>query len=120
MAKQKKRRHMRFRRKGRRGRDTRIPLLPTIGIGYALYNVLGHHFPDLQAGKIDMYLKGVATDAVASFAGYDINSGQWNWTWLKGGLIPVAAGVLTSKLMTMLGVNRYMRRVPLIGRRVKL
>lgn len=56
-------------------------------------------------------------EASRILTGYDPNTGEWNWRWLKVGLLPIALGALVHRFVGgKLGVNRALASagIPLI------
>jgi len=56
-----------------------------------------------------------------TFTGYDVNTGQFDPMYaLKKGYAPIIVGGLGSKAMTKIGINRELRKVPIVGKYIKL
>ncbi len=106
------------RKKGRGKRDNRLPLLPIIGLAQNLVRptpsgrTLIDDIKNMDVGAI-MY------DGRELFLGID-NVGQFHADWVVNAYVPVILGALGSKVMTAVGVNKAMRKIPLVGSRIKL
>jgi hypothetical protein len=122
MAKTKRKGRGRWFKKRRGHKDNRIPILPTLGIINYGVNVLsaGGKRAVLEKGDIEGYMKWVFKDALMYGTGYDLTTGRWNWSSMMSGTIPILLGAVGSKVMTAIGVNRYMKKIPMIGKRIKL
>jgi hypothetical protein len=70
---------------------------------------------DITSGNFS----NVLYDMREVFLGIDAN-GQFHFDWVASAYVPVVVGFLGSKIMTTIGVNKAMKRVPLIGKRIKL
>jgi len=46
------------------------------------------------------------------YTGYDIQTKQWNLEGLKMGVLPLVVGAAISKGASMLGLNRYFKKLP--------
>ena len=64
--------------------------------------------------------KSYLNELAVNFTGYDAASGSWNINRAIETYVPIVVGAMGSKLATAVGVNRYMRKVPFIGKYVKL
>ena len=112
------RRHWYSRRRHSSAKDKRLPLLPMVGLGYNFIRPTPSGrtiLDDVKNGNLD----NVLYDAKEIFTGIDAN-GVFHTDWLMQTYIPVLAGFIGSKLMTAVGVNKTLKRVPLIGKYIKL
>lgn len=119
----KKKRHWYSRKPKRKGHKShQIAILPTLGIlnlgSYAL--TAGGKLSVLQKGDIQGYLNWVMKDGMMATIGVDPTTKTFDLNRMWAGTFPIVIGALGSKAMTMLGVNRYMSKLPIIGKRVKL
>ena len=104
-------------KKRRRKRDTRIPLVPAIAIastaivpcpsGRTLWE-------DAEAGDFE----GLLYDLREKFAGVD-NEGKFRLEWLIGTYGPIIAAGIVSKFAGRF-VNPTLKRIPMVGRYIKL
>lgn len=99
-------------RRFRRGKAP-MPLLPMVGLAYSLSkpveNAIGGDF------------QGALAELGARFTGYNYQSKQFDLMYaVTNGYLPIIAGALGSKAMTAIGANRMMRKVPLVGKYIKL
>ena len=80
----------------------------------------GNKVQKLQSGDIGGYFNWFLKDAIMYGTGFDIDSKVWRSSdFMRGtGLIIITA--VASKIMDKLGVNRYMSKIPMIGKWVKL
>lgn len=95
----------RYRRKRKR-RTRTIPLLPIAGFVASTNAFNGWN--KLRQGNFQGYFQGL----IAGYTGYKIEDGSFNPARMREGLLPVVAGVLVHKGLSMLGVNRYFSNLP--------
>jgi len=106
----------------RRGRgDRRISILSAapiaigLTVGDTVYGAGTSPWQAVQEGNF----QAAANRIMINFTGYNMDDGSWNlWRakYLQMGII----GALASKAMTMIGVNKQIRKVPVVGRYIKL
>jgi hypothetical protein len=97
----------------RRRRDTRIPILTTAGLGIAFSRPIENAI----AGN---YM-GALAEVGSRFTGYNFQSQQFDFKYaLMNGYLPIIMGAIGSKVATKLGVNRALKKIPMIGKWVKL
>ena len=100
-------------KKKRVKRDTRVPILTLLGLGAAVAN------PIQQA--IGGEYEGALAEAGARFTGYNYQSKVFDLKYaFMNGYLPLILGALGSKAMTKLGVNRAMKKLPVVGKYIKL
>jgi len=90
-----------------------MPILPLLGLGMGL------------AKPVEMVIMGdmpgALAEAGARFTGYNYQSKQFDAMYaLMNGWLPFLAGVGGHMVAQKLGVNRYMRKIPVIGKWVGL
>jgi len=73
-----------------------------------------------QGGDLIGALREFANIEMINFTGYDMNSGGWSFGSPLKTYTMIIAGWAGSKLASRLGVNSAMRKIPLIGRYVKI
>lgn len=96
-----------------RRKDKRVPLLPMAGLAVTLMK------PAELALAGDY--EGALAETGARFTGYNFQSGVFDlWYAVLNGYAPVVAGAIASKVMTRLGVNRMMKKIPFAGKYIKL
>lgn len=106
------------RKKKRYRRSRRLALAPTIGALSSLAQTAPSGrtiISDLMKGDFE----GLLYDAREVFTGIDSN-GAFHWDWIAKTYIPPIAGVFVHRAMNALGVNRYLGKVPLIGKYVSI
>ncbi len=79
--------------------------------GFTLPLAVVGGFAPLAVHAVDDYRVGglphVGRGLSARLTGYRVDTGQFEWQWLKQGLIPIAAGLLVHKFIGgKLGINR--------------
>ena len=100
-------------KKKRRAKDKRVPILTIAGLGAAVAN------PIQKA--IDGDYEGALAEVGARFTGYNYQSKTFDLKYAAmNGYLPIVLGALGSKVATKLGVNRALKKVPLIGKYIKL
>ena len=120
MTKKKSRRYFsRIRRRRGRG-DRRIPILPAVGLALG---VIGNgtwgkpvyqHFLD---GEYELGLRALGI----SFTGIDFAALQYGWQYQKAtGLWGLVGGMIGSNIASAAGANKVIKRIPIIGSRIKL
>jgi hypothetical protein len=119
MARKKRRSIRRYLRRGkRRGHsDKRLPLFPVIGGAVALWNIADHQS---GYGKPWYELKNGNFEAVLPALG---ESMKWAFTTFEGltnVVLPPVVGFIGSRIMSAVGVNKALKRVPMVGRYIKL
>jgi len=96
-----------------RRRDNRVPLLPMAGLAVSLMK-------PAELALAGDYEAALA-ETGARFTGYNFQSGVFDaWYAIQNGYLPVIAGAIASKVMTRIGVNRMMKKIPFVGRYIKL
>jgi len=117
MAKKRSRRYFsRIRRRRGRG-DKRFPILTGIGTIAGLIKLFtrqsgrGQPLYEIQAGN----WKNVA-DSISDNVQWAFTTGE-GLTQVVG---PILVGAIGSKVMTMVGANKAMKRMPFVGRYIKL
>lgn len=106
------------RKKSRGKRDNRLPLLPIVGLAQNLARQAPSGRTLIDDIK-NMDVGAIVYDGRELFLGID-NNGQFHADWVVSAYVPVILGALGSKVMTAVGVNKAMRKIPLIGSRIKL
>ena len=97
----------------RRTKDKRVPVLTLLGLGAAVAN------PVQQA--IAGNYEGAIAEAGARFTGYNYQSKVFDLKYaFMNGYLPIILGALGSKAATKLGVNRAMKKIPMVGKYIKL
>ena len=116
MAKRIRNRIRRYRSRPRRRRSGRgaIPILPLIGVG-AQFMSNPNTMPNLMAGNWN----NVVDDLKWTYLGLH-HDNKFNLNQLITSYIPVMAGIAASAACTKFGINRQIKRVPLLGKWVKL
>ena len=100
-------------KKKRRSKDNRVPVLTLLGLGAAVAN------PVQQA--IDGDYEAAIAEAGARFTGYNFQSKVFDLKYaFMNCYLPIILGALGSKAMTKLGVNRAMKKIPMLGKYIKL
>jgi len=101
------------RKRKRSKKDRRLPILPIAGVAIAL----SRPAENLIAGN---YM-GALAELGSRFTGYNFQSQVFDPFYsLKTTYLPLVAGALGSKAMTALGVNRTLKKVPFVGKWIKL
>lgn len=97
----------------RRKKDNRVPLLTIAGLAAAVAN------PIQQAIEGD-YEAAIA-EAGARFTGYNYQSKVFDLKYaFMNAYLPIILGAVGSKVATKIGVNRALRKVPMVGNLIKL
>lgn len=96
----------RYRPKRRRGpRKFTLPMGPILGLGVGGYDIWKN---GLSTG--DLQRAGITATAI--YTGYNIDSGSFDLSYLKRGLVPLIGGLAVHKIVGgMFGVNRLLGRV---------
>lgn len=103
----------RSKKKTRRAKDKRVPLLTMAGLGVALKE------PIVFAAN--GYYEQALYEVGKKFTGYDSNTGQFDPMYaLQKCYAPIIIGGLGSKAMTKIGVNRQLKKIPFVGKYIKL
>jgi len=101
------------RKNKRRRRDSRIPILPVAGVAIAL----SRPAENLLAGN---YM-GALAELGSRFTGYNFQSQVFDPFYsLRTTYLPIVMGAVGSKVATALGVNRTLKKVPFVGKWIKL
>lgn len=110
----------RMKRAGKK--DRRIPLFTTAGAAIYGYNAykggLGMAEYTTQQ-KLDYTLTGLTGMRVGSATG-DGTAVKWDSGIFINTWTPVAVGIAGSMIAGKTGINRYLRKVPLVGKHIKL
>ena len=113
MATKRRRRRTASKPRTRRAKDKRVPILPLLGVGAAMSKPIEN--------AVNGNYVGAAAEAGARLVGYnfqskkvDIGYAFWN------GWLPIVLGAVGSKVATKLGVNRTLKKVPFVGKYIKL
>ena len=119
-----RRRRRTYRRTPYRKRRTSrtVPLLPALATGNYLLQIFtaGGKVSRIESGDFVGYANWALKDAIMYGTGYDIVGKVWRADdFMRGtGLIIISA--IASKLLGRLGVNRYIKRIPMIGKYLSL
>lgn len=90
-----------------------MSLLTLLGLSAAVAN------PVQQA--IDGDYEAAIAEAGARFTGYNFQSKVFDLKYaIMNCYLPIILGALGSKAMTKLGVNRAMKKIPMVGKYIKL
>lgn len=101
------------RKKIRRKRDKRIPLLTMAGLGVALKEPI--------VFAVNGYYEQALYELGKKFTGYDSNNQSFDPMYaLTKCYAPILIGGLGSKAMTKIGINRQLSKVPFAGKYIKL
>ena len=65
-------------------------------------------------------LKGGVVWGVDAYTGYSLESKTFNAEHMKYGLYPLAGGIIASMLASKLGLNKYVSRIPIVGKKIKI
>ncbi len=104
---------MTTKKKKRRKKDNRVPILTLLGIGAAVAK------PIQQA--IDGEYEAAIAEAGARFTGYNYQSKVFDLKYaFMNCWLPIIVGAVGSKVATKLGVNRAMKKIPMVGKYIKL
>lgn len=106
------------RKKKKYRRKNRLAIAPTIGVlsSFAKTAPSGRTLiQDLMKGDIE----GLMYDGREIFTGIDAQGG-FHWDWLMTTYAPMFFGVIAHRIANALGVNRYMRQIPLLGNYVQV
>lgn len=123
LAKPKRRRYGGYAGKARRYvKSHRIPLsivLPTVA---PIFSNMGEG--SIGAGGFikrvqEGHMEYISRDAMLLYTGYDWSNGSWNWTRAKA-LQGIVVGALIHKGLNMLGVNRMIAKVPVLGKYISI
>ena len=95
--------------------------MPTLGLINYGWNIAsaGGKLSRLESGDFGGYAQWCLKDAIMYGTGYDMVNKVWDFNNMWSGTLPIVIGAVASKVLTWLGVNRYMAKIPLIGKRVK-
>ena len=100
-------------KKKRRKKDNRVPILTIAGVGAAVAK------PIQLAAEGD--IEGGLAELGARFTGYNYQSKQFDLKYaLMNGYLPIVLGAIGSKVATKIGVNRAMKKIPMVGNYIKL
>lgn len=97
----------------RRSRDTRFSILTMAGLAAAF----SRPFHNAVQGNYE----GAIAEIGSRFTGYNFQSGIFDIKYaIMNGYVPIVLGALGSKVATRLGVNRSLKKVPVVGKYIKL
>ena len=97
----------------RRKKDKRVPILTMAGLGVALKEPI--------VFAMNGYYEQALYELGKTFTGYDVNTRQFDPMYaLTKGYAPIIVGGLGSKAMTKIGINREIRKLPVVGKYIKL
>lgn len=100
-------------RSRRRSKNTRIPILPMVGLASGM-------IPSAGLAMQGNYSSALA-ELGARYAGYNFENKIFNPQYaLINGWLPFIAGVAGHMVASKLGVNRAIAKVPMIGKWVEL
>ena len=97
----------------RRTTDKRVPIIATAGIGVALSKPIQNAIAGDYGGAL--------AELGSRFTGYNYQSNTFDWKYaIIHGYLPIVAGAVGSKLATKIGANRVMKKIPFVGKYIKL
>ena len=100
-------------KKTRRKKDKRFPILALGGVAVALSRPIQN--------AINGDYEGALAELGSRFTGYNYQSQVFDWRYaLMNGYLPIVAGAVGSKLATKIGANRAISKIPFVGKYVKL
>lgn len=122
MARRRRRSIRRYFPRRRRGRaDRRIPILPLAGLAAGLMSANRNGgIQQITSGDFSGGLQNLSRELVVNATGYDYVAQGWMPSRLLEFYGPIIAGAVGSKVATWTGANRYMKRIPFIGGKIKL
>jgi hypothetical protein len=74
----------------------------------------------IQSGDFAGGIQNLGRELIVGATGYDIVGQGWMPNRLVEFYGPIVLGVIGSKVATMVGANRTMKKIPFIGKRIKL
>lgn len=100
-------------KKRRRSRQKPFSVLVMAGLGAA--------FSRPVQNAVDGNYEGAIAEIGSRFTGYNFQSGIFDAKYaLVNGYAPIVLGAVGSKVATMVGVNREIKKIPFVGKYIKL
>ena len=101
-----------WKKSSRRKKSHTIAVLPLLGLGATA-------IPSVRLAIEGKYEDALNT-LIGNFTGYSVWDGQFHWDWLAKGWAPVIAGVGGHFVANKVGLNRNIRKIPMVGKYISL
>lgn len=100
-------------KKKRRAKDKRVSALIIAGLGAA--------FAKPIQNALEEDYEGALAEVGARFTGYNFQSRVFDLKYaVLNGYLPIVLGAIGSKVATKLGINRELKKIPMVGKYIKL